>query len=443
MKRILFLTTVVLALACYGRSQDCNGIINDEAGIIKDQAAVARAVQPLINEGADVKVLAIQSIAKYGSGLYDAEKYYESKCQSWKAGHARKANLFVIMVAPTDHKKNVFYGEAYEGALPPVRHRNAPDSCDVCDVIYSRASSALFHQGLWAEGIAAAAKDFSARIVAYHDQQQHPATSTTSTTNNYDFSFLKTFAWLLFAALGLFFGGWLVYSIVQRRKRMADELAEAQTTAIAWFNRANTAYLNMPQDNPQYGAISQRFTSMSNSIKGNPNESLNGKAEYVAVGQAWRDLLGDIDAATKPKRDPQPHFVSDEPASAQKSKHDSRQPKPKHAQKATPYPRSEMPPTPAPPTQQTTVIREGGGSDFLTGVVVGDMLGSRREPEPEPERHYRDPEPEPEPTRSSSWDSGSDSSWGSSDSSSSDSGSDSSFGGGSDSGGGGGSDSSF
>jgi uncharacterized membrane protein YgcG len=384
MKRLLALAAFVLA-AGFASAQNCDSIVNDEAGIIRDPTVITQGIAPLTTESADVRIVTVKSIAKYGPRLQSVEDFYESHCPSWKdANGHRKTNLFVMMVAP-GQAKNVFLGSAYSHVF---------QSQDDVNNTYTKAASPYFHNEQWEQGFAAAAKDFGARVAAYHDQQKHPVVvppATTTTNNNYDFSFLKSFAYLFFGALALFGVGWAIVAFFGRRRRMSDDTIEAQTKAMAEWNATNSAYLSLPKDNKYYGTISQQFSDLSNSVKYNPNEKMS-KAEYIAAGGAWRDMRNLIQSATAPKQEPSGTGAQSKP------KHQA--PKKQHV---APFPESEMPKhKTAPPTPQPVVIREreivreSGDSDLLAGVVIGDMLGSRsRDPEPYREPEHREPtEPE-------------------------------------------------
>lgn len=438
MKAHLALAALLLA-AAFAHGQNCDSIINDEAGVLRDTDAITKGVHPLIDEGADVKIVTVPSIAKYGSNLQAVETAYESRCPSWKAPTGvRKANLFVLMLAPTERKKNAFFGSAYSPVLP---------SEDTVNTIYSHAANPYFANKQWEQGFGAAAKDFAAKVVAYHDQQQHPAPAASTTINQQptDLSGLWWFMkWLLiFAGIAAAIFGITVF--FKGRQKRQDEAASEQSQALDEWNRANQAYLDMDKSNDAYGRISRQFADMSNSIKYNPNETMTAP-EYRAAGRAWRDLRNSVVLASQPRRTTPPpigwrrrgvaHAVAalDPDPKASGAKEASG--RPHHHQKQAPAAQ----PTPERVIERETVVRDSGDG-VLTGVLLDEALHSRREEpryEPDPPR-YREPDPEPEPTRS-----GSDSSWGSSsdDSSSFGGGGDSSFGGGGDSGGSG-SDSSF
>src|SRR5882762_9639514 len=188
--KTLMLTVSIAMFSCLALGQNCESLVQDEAGIIRDSNAISASV--LVNEGADVKVVTVASIARYGSNLKAVENAYEARCPSWKSPTGgRKANLFVLMVAPRERQKNVFFGDAYKQPLQTE---------DAVNVIYSHAANPFFANKQWEQGFSAAIKDFAAKIVAFHDQAQHPITpaAVTVTQQPTDFSGLWTvFGWLL------------------------------------------------------------------------------------------------------------------------------------------------------------------------------------------------------------------------------------------------------
>src|SRR5271167_3677494 len=101
--RMSLLATAVLALFApfAGAQSFCNSTIIDQAKVIKNPAVVASAARTLINQGADVHVVTVNSASfqKYGQ-LAGVESYMEQTCPNWTLNGVRKANLFVVMVAP-------------------------------------------------------------------------------------------------------------------------------------------------------------------------------------------------------------------------------------------------------------------------------------------------------------------------------------------------------
>src|SRR5271170_8221644 len=115
----LLATALLLILAPLSRAQanNCNAQIIDQTGQIRNPQVITAASRTLINQGADVHVVIVDSIQRYGSSLADVERNFESSCPSWMTNGVRKANLFVVMVAPNDRAKNIFLGSYYNGAF--------------------------------------------------------------------------------------------------------------------------------------------------------------------------------------------------------------------------------------------------------------------------------------------------------------------------------------
>jgi uncharacterized membrane protein YgcG len=406
MKNVLRVASLIL-ISVVATAQ-CGPII-DEASILHDNAAIQTAAATLVDEGADVKVVTVAQISRYGVNLLAVESSYEARCPSWlsPAGQ-RKANLLVFMVAPNDRKKNIFFGAAYRGPFP--------DEVSV-NTMYSRAANPYFSNHEWEQGLAAAMKDFAARIGAYHDQSQHPAQNTINEPAP-DMRGLWTFLMWVLGVGAVGGAGFVLWMLTTRRKKERDEIATAQTEAIAERSTAAAAYVAISKDHPQYFSISAEFKALSESSHVDPNENGLTAAQYRAIGGKWLELRQRITGQAPP--------ISPQPEPVQGKNWD-----------LTDRERHSLAPQPQPqPQPQTTIIQTGSGSDgFLEGILIADALQNRGP--------YTLPAPDPIPVSSSP--SGSDSSW-----SSSDSGSDSSWnsgdsgGAGSDSsGGGGGSDSSF
>src|SRR5271168_956576 len=107
----LLATALLLVLAPLSRAQvNCNAQIIDQTGQIRNPQVITAASRTLINQGADVHVVIVDSIQRYGSGLADVERNFEQSCPSWLNSQTgqRKDNLFVVMVAPNDRAKNIF-----------------------------------------------------------------------------------------------------------------------------------------------------------------------------------------------------------------------------------------------------------------------------------------------------------------------------------------------
>jgi hypothetical protein len=159
MKKLsLVLTAVVLLFASFASAQNCNSLIVDKAGVITNPAMIQNAARNLINQGADVHVVTIPSVRQYGPNLEAVETFIESKCPSWTQNGVRKANLFVVMVAPNDRAKNIFLGSYYNGAF------------DV-SVAYSNASNSYFKNRQWSEGLASVLNQTSGVALAFRRNQ--------------------------------------------------------------------------------------------------------------------------------------------------------------------------------------------------------------------------------------------------------------------------------
>jgi hypothetical protein len=177
--RLLSLLAAVLFVAPFAVAQTpqfCNTTVIDQAKVIKNPQAVAAAASTLINNGANVHVVTVNSasFAKYGQ-LAGVESYLESQCPSWTTNGTRSANLYVIMVAPNERAKNIFLGSYYVGSF------------DVAST-YSNLANASFHNGDFGGGIVSTlngtsnmAINFRKRTVTAQQQRQPAPTQRAYT----------------------------------------------------------------------------------------------------------------------------------------------------------------------------------------------------------------------------------------------------------------------
>ena len=154
----LLATALLLVLAPLSRAQvNCNAQIIDQTGQIRNPQVITAASRTLINQGADVHVVIVDSIQRYGSSLADVERNFEQSCPSWMSNGVRKANLFVVMVAPNDRAKNIFLGSYYNGAF------------DITST-YSALSNSYFKNRQWELGIAAVLNGTTGQALAFHQR---------------------------------------------------------------------------------------------------------------------------------------------------------------------------------------------------------------------------------------------------------------------------------
>jgi uncharacterized membrane protein YgcG len=413
-------TAFLMPTGIHAQTVNCNSIVSlDQANVFPNTSAIDRAASGLIDQGADVHVVSA-SMAEMSS-LKSVQSKLESSCPSWTIAGHRKPNLFVLIVAPAQKKKNAFFGAAYTPVMPTE---------DSVNVIYSQAANPYFKQGDFSGGVAAALKDFGAKVVAYHDQQKHPV-ETHVTEQATDLSGLWTvLGWIVglgaFAGLVVF-----LFVLMSRRSKAKEELSIARANARLAKSRATHSYQSISPDSPRYSRLSERFLELSNSIKYDPDTDGQTLDDYASMQASWQALYDDCNPflvgsrASTPGHSKWRKVKSQVPTSA-------------------PYATAPSAPSSAGNTYQaapsTVVVHDNSGSDLLTGMLVGEALSQPRERDV-----YVHDAPSyiaPEPSYDYSSGSGSDSSCSSSDDSSS-SGSDSSYDSGSSDSGGSGDDSSW
>lgn len=160
--RLLTLLATVLFVAPFAGAQApsfCNTTVIDQAKVIRNPQAVVAAASALINNGANVHVVTVNSASfvKYGR-LDGVESYMEAQCPSWTTNGTRSANLFVIMVAPNNAAKNIFVGSYYAGSF------DIPST-------YSQYANSAFHNGDFGGGIVATLNGTANTAVAFRTRQ--------------------------------------------------------------------------------------------------------------------------------------------------------------------------------------------------------------------------------------------------------------------------------
>src|SRR5271156_146843 len=157
---LLVAITILLFAPLSQAQSNCNAAIIDQTGTIHNPQIISSAARTLINQGADVHVVIVDSIQRYGSSLTDVERSFEQSCPNWvdSSTGRRKANLFVVMVAPNDRVKNIFLGSYYSGAF------DIPST-------YSQLSNSYFKNRQWELGLAAVLSGVTGRTVSYRIQQ--------------------------------------------------------------------------------------------------------------------------------------------------------------------------------------------------------------------------------------------------------------------------------
>lgn len=430
MKKLLFPLLLALAVVAPAHAQvNCNQLVTlDAANVLHDPTVIAKAASGLIDQGADVHVVTINHTPP--AGLTTTMQDLVTTCPSWKG----KANLFVLIIAPTEHKKNVFFGAAYAPAFLPPGKTDVAAGQDAVNTIYSQAANPYYKSGDFSGGTAAALRDFSAKVAAYHDQQRHPPAAT----DLHGFYVFLYWGLVLLAFVLLCFFAWKWWAWLEKEH---EAVTNAQSAAVAAKNRALSLYRGNPNENT---TLSERLLDLTNSEKANPDTDGFSAQQYLAIRDLWDDFSKEIKpgretaARTSPRHSSRwsPDFSSNRVPPTQKdSRVGTRYASTASAPSGNDYPArggytdTSSDPRNYVPTPQTVIIdHSSSSSDLLTGVLVGEALSR---PEREEPRHYREPDPTPSSdsssSDSSSFSSGSDSSWGDSSSSDFSSGSDSSW----------------
>lgn len=360
----------VLFFSAYAASQNaqCDSIVYDETNLLNGSQIeqIKQAAQQLIDQGADVRV----RIVNASTGNLDVnENKYVQNCTSWQAVNVkgRKSTMVEYFLSTNPKKLGMYYGAAWHHALDDHWNRIKQDYM----VPRFRAAD-------WTGGFVAAEQQTAARLAASKDESVRPTTTTVVTppAQPTDFSGLWTvFGWALGIGTGvalLFF----IFKLLSKRKEDEDELKEAQATASSTKLRVARLLLNYGNDpdmtkNSAFATLSEAYRALAESTIHDPDQPGLAISQYRAINAEYRGIENQLlalkhkDVLTPTEQPPVP--------------------KKKHVEKAH-YIQPER------VVEKTTVIQQPSsqGNDFLTGVVVGDILSSHNEEHESRHRHDDD-----------------------------------------------------
>ena len=422
---------------------DCDSIVTDSPAFKGRTAEIAQAAQALILQGAEVRVRDVQT----STNTDISEQTFEKSCPSWQsATGGRKNTLISLIVASQSHKSGIYYGGAWHNALDDNWNRIKTDYMNP-----------RFRDGDFAGGMAAALAQLSTRLTASKDEALHPKTTTNITQEApVDLSWLWGFL-ILFGLVALALGLWKLFSSKTAKE---EKTSGSQTQAITYRNRAAQTLRKLQSDiedakatqapgviaaiQASVDSVSEVFSDLAKSIKGDPDTPNLHYWEYEAITDQYRAVCYKLDQTsrelfilTHPGSSPSSNLGATGVSSGltqeqvdQQSKFDRK----KHKKHINQKQRDEVKTNePTPP-----VVINNDSTVFIPEPI---FIPESPEQEPEPFHTHESPSPEPDPEPSYGGGGGSD--FGSSDSGGgggSDSGGGDSGGGGGDSGGGGGGD---
>jgi len=277
--RIAYLATLGAALCLAGtmQAQSC-GAVSDEAGVINQQIKA----NSLIDQGADVHVVTVKSLAPYGHRLIDVERAYEKYCPNWvEANGQRKSNLIVIMVAPNDRLKNIFLGSTYDGLFSGE---------DAVNQLYAQAANGDFRKKNWVDGINATAAAIADKLI----DRKNPAASPAS----------KMTFFVVLLIIGIATGLILLFAWIipayTKKKRERERTEAMQQKAIQARNEATDAFTALPKDHSYYPTASVKYLTMSNTIAIDPTTDGLSADSYESIADQWNRFTDSINRATRP-----------------------------------------------------------------------------------------------------------------------------------------------
>jgi hypothetical protein len=276
MRKLAFLAAALLAVFAPAlRAQNCNSVIIDQAHVIYSPQIVTDATRTLISQGADVHVVTVDSVARYGGNLAAVELSFEQTCPSWTSNGRIKPNLFVVMVAPNDRAKNIFLGSYYSGAF------------DVAST-YSQLSNTYFRNRQWELGLAAVIQGTTNQALSYHAQQfrsqqqvpQTPVYAPTQTTQTQTASDSHTGLLIFgFLVLGIIVVGLIVVAIVRSRREEETDYTTPSTPSTGYTTDPD--FVPTSQTPRSYAAAAPSHTTVINNNSGSGDGLLTG----IVVGE--------------------------------------------------------------------------------------------------------------------------------------------------------------
>ena len=403
--RVSLLVLLLSAMAFAVPSFQCNQPVNDLAGVLGSKAAqVAQAASTLNSHGADTR---IATVVLNGYANLDAWAVAAVKnCPSMQnPSGGTKTTLIILAAVPAQFspdgkaKMGIYAGTAFESAFGADRMLRYKTE-------FMRPH---FKAQEWAEGLIAAADQMANRLAAYTSEVNTPITNTTTTntvneaSKPTDLGGLWVFFWIL-GAIGVVV---VVFGIFLSRKKSKEDGEEAQQSAIA----ARTRVTNLMNDltsalavyagnftgkpgaakaNSMLDEVSRQFADLASKLSGDPTQEGLGAGTYRSLGQTYsgmasRLIYADNYLAT-PEQDPSTYVAPKASVSS-----------------TSPFVASPTSSTPGHRHSHThqysdpiPIAAPNSSGDFVDGVVLGSVLGSRSPSYGEPDRPYIAPTPEPE-----------------------------------------------
>ena len=435
---LLFCFSCFSSSVAFGANM-CSDAIIDETGKLTDQdlGNITAAINQLANVKVDVRVRILSNF-KGHTTLESLKDKLLTKCGSWRAkGNSpdqigMNPNLFVIMISLDPKSLLVTSGDALKSKIGP---RLTAINADI---------GAQLNAGNFGDAIMAGLKD--AFDLKELNITQQNATSVSIVRNEAaDTSgFVKILEWIvvLFVIIAICILALRIYQTYERR-RAAQREAQSQrsrcTVAINGFQqlyqitlaRMRSSKAPDEKKNPLIAELEDlkaRFNAASSSYStasrdNDPSISGLSEDEYEAMAEKFRTIadrlegiiqsiprieakLSQPDPVVPPRRAESSAQRRESPNSNSKPepirrprdrRPDDRRP---FGSPATPppapasagsgpgvYPGTSVPASGPTVIRDTTVIHEGGGSDILTGMMIGDMLHHHQDDDRRRDRH--------------------------------------------------------
>lgn len=350
----------VLLIGCPLLRADCNDVVWDQQHVLSasDEQMLIQAAHPLVLAGASVHALTLDMGT--ASSLEAAVDAVQAACHSWQVPVGeRKNNLLVFAVDTQRHKSGIFYGSLFHHALDSTWH-------DVA----MQYMNPHFHDHEWAAGLAEGMRQTFVVL-------RGPRNTATDYTPLW-----HILGWLVIGVFAML-AGWFVSYWVRRRAEHQQQLSDAQADLQQAKNNATNDLDKAKQKLAEDAAIGSIATEQRQAIldrayrtfsridaaesRGSSLAYIKSMADaYRAISESAQQCMVELPVRRVPRYDPPQPSVYSGARGARMA-----------AESNSPAPAS-----PATPASNTTVIHESSGGDgLLTGVLLGDMLGSRHDDE--------------------------------------------------------------
>ena len=355
------LLTLLMFLGMAGAQQPCDLPINDAAGVLRDTLAVQQAADALKQQGADVRVVTVN----LSGTLEQFVAQQKRTCSSWQSTDGGvKNNLVVFALAPVQRKFGIFYGAEWKEALDKSQN-----------TIKMQFMAPAFRDGDWARGIAAGERQVGVEIRALQEAALHPAQNTVVNQASDLTGLWRILGWLLLIAClaGLV---WVWVRRVQGRQEVATAQQAAQKAAATLAERIQqlrTRYAEQKALGTDVSRLEDTLDDVATTYANlgtsyDPSVKGRGLSDYQEMRRMFVELrmrlvpTAGSASVDKPRRS----------YASTKEGHTAHPPV-SNAEARRTYARAF-----SPATHSTTIINNGGGTNYVPVPIIVEEPAYRR-----------------------------------------------------------------